>query len=277
MHWLIEQITSTGFELMIGVFLFVGVVELLVPVSHVPGRHYLFNLTYAVVNTLLVGAIAPTIPLVTRHFVAGLIDFQWIGFGNLLSACLLALSSAIIFDFFYYWLHRSQHTFPVLWQEHLLHHSDAYVNVTTSGRTHIFEQFLFPIFIGIPTAILFKLPPVTIMWISLVPWVWAYVVHANLKLGFGRFWWLLASLQYHRIHHSLEPKHFNRNYSVWFPMWDILFGTAYRPGPNEYPSTGVEGVEVKTIMDAYLLPLRGWYSLVVTGPSKANRSVIQRQ
>jgi len=70
--------------------------------------------------------------------------------------------SALIFDFFYYWLHRLQHGSAVVWQEHLLHHSDEYVNVTMSARTHLLERFLFPVLIVIPMAILFALPPVAI-------------------------------------------------------------------------------------------------------------------
>lgn len=172
------------------------------------------------------------------------------------------LVSTVIFDFFYYWLHRTQHTSAVFWQEHLLHHSDKHVNVTTSTRTHILEQLLFPVFITIPMAILFALPPVTIAVIALLPTIWGFVVHANLKVSFGPFWWLLASPQYHRIHHSLEPQHFNKNYAVWFPVWDILFATVYKPRRGEYPETGVAGVSVNTIHDAYLLPFRGWAAMV---------------
>jgi sterol desaturase/sphingolipid hydroxylase (fatty acid hydroxylase superfamily) len=38
-------------------------------------------------------------------------------------------------------------------------------------------------------------------------------------------WWLLTSPQYHRIHHSLKPAHFDKNFAAWFPLWDILFRT----------------------------------------------------
>src|SRR5271170_1300782 len=34
------------------------------------------------------------------------------------------LAGLLIFDFFYYWLHRLQHKWSVLWQEHKLHHAD---------------------------------------------------------------------------------------------------------------------------------------------------------
>ncbi|MGZ8396913.1 MAG: sterol desaturase family protein [Rhodoplanes sp.] len=47
--------------------------------------------------------------------------------------------------------------------------------------------------------------------------------------------------QYHRIHHSIERAHWNKNYAAFFPVWDQVFGTQHRPGPQEWPKTGIEG------------------------------------
>lgn len=271
--WLLEQFQSLGFELMIGMFLVVGIVEKIIPVIKVPTRHYAFNLAYAIINTLLAAFIAPSIALgsaiVTRHFTTGLIDLRSFAGGGIRGSLIAILISTAIFDFFYYWMHRTQHTNAILWQEHLLHHSDEHVNVTTSGRSHILEPLLFAAFITTPTAILFAVPAATVTVIALLPTVWAYMVHANIKISFGPLWWLLASPQYHRLHHSVEERHFNKNYAVWFPIWDIIFGTVYKPEPGEYPRTGVEGVEVKGIAEAYLLPFRGWLAMLT---SRANRS-----
>ena len=92
------------------------------------------------------------------------------------------------------------------------------------------------------------------------PTVWSYVVHANVRIGFGRFWWVLSSPQYHRIHHSIEPEHRDKNFAVWFPIYDVLFGTAHRPKPGEFPETGVAGVEVATLSDAFMLPFDRWWA-----------------
>lgn len=274
--WLLNQVQSRGFVLMVSIFLVVGIVEKLIPVIKVPTRHYAFNVTYAVINTLLSAFIAPSIALMiaafTRHFTPGLIDLRSFAGGGISGAIVTAFISTVIFDFFYYWLHRTQHTSKILWQEHLLHHSDEYVNITTSGRTHILEQFLFPAFITIPTAVLFQLPASTVTAVALLPTVWAYIVHANVRISFGPLWWLLASPQYHRVHHSIEEKHFDKNYAVWFPVWDILFGTVYKPEPGVYPRTGVEGVEVKSIADAYLLPFKRWLEMLSRKFSSAQSS-----
>jgi sterol desaturase/sphingolipid hydroxylase (fatty acid hydroxylase superfamily) len=178
------------------------------------------------------------------------------------------LVEALVTDFFFYWFHRCQHTVSVLWQAHMLHHTDMALNVTTTHRVHFVEHLLTPFFMITPIMLLFELPDRTIFWIALAPTVWSYVVHANIRVGFGRFWWLLSSPQYHRIHHSRRPEHRNKNFAVWFPFYDVMFGTAWKPLPGEFPETGVDGVEVSNISDAFMLPFARWWEM---GKSKLSR------
>jgi sterol desaturase/sphingolipid hydroxylase (fatty acid hydroxylase superfamily) len=49
--------------------------------------------------------------------------------------------------------------------------------------------------------------------------------------------------RFHRIHHSVEPKHFEKNFGIMFTVWDQLFRTAYFPRPDEWPKTGVAGIQ----------------------------------
>ena len=112
-----------------------------------------------------------------------------------------------------------------------------------------------------PIMLLLELPDRTIYWIALTPTVWSYVVHANIRVGFGRFWWLLSSPQYHRIHHSIRAEHRNKNFAVWFPFYDVMFGTAWRPRPGEFPETGIDGIEVSNMSDAFMLPFTRWWEM----------------
>jgi sterol desaturase/sphingolipid hydroxylase (fatty acid hydroxylase superfamily) len=50
----------------------------------------------------------------------------------------------------------------------------------------------------------------------MLPWTFGWV---------GR--WLLISPVAHRIHHSPEVEHFDRNFGGITPLWDRLFGTWY--------------------------------------------------
>lgn len=264
--WTWLQAQWPSLQIMYGMFLLGGFFEYLIPAIHVPVRHYAFNLAYATINTFVAALVAPlpALGMVTliQATGAGYIDLSGMGFGGVAGAVVAVVIGTLVFDFFYYWLHRTQHSSAILWQEHLLHHSDEHVNVTTSGRTHILEQFLFPAFISIPMAFLFQLPAVTIVTIAMLPTYWAYLVHANVRVSFGPLWWLFASPQYHRVHHSIEPQHHDKNFAVWFPIWDIIFGTAVRPKPGEYPATGVAGERVNGLIDAYLLPFRKWSGML---------------
>ena len=50
------------------------------------------------------------------------------------------------------------------------------MNVTTASRHHILERVLAPVFVTIPTAIIFHVPPVTIAILSLIPHAWQNVM-----------------------------------------------------------------------------------------------------
>ncbi len=232
----------------------------------VSARHYRFGALFFAVNALLLGLLAPVINFWTaagvRALGYGLVDLSALGFGGIGGALTALLISTFVLDFFYYWFHRCLHRSPILWQTHLLHHSDENMNMFTAQRGHVFEGLLAPFFITLPMAFLFRLPPLEIAILSLVPQIYQFLVHANIRLGYGPLWWLIVSPDYHRIHHSREARHRDRNFTNWFPIWDILFGTLYRPAPGERPATGVEGVEVRTIRDAYMLPIRGWREML---------------
>jgi sterol desaturase/sphingolipid hydroxylase (fatty acid hydroxylase superfamily) len=64
-------------------------------------------------------------------------------------------------------------------------------------------------------------------------------IHAQTRLHLGPFWRLVYDNRFHRIHHSLEPRHFDKNFGVLTPLWDWLFGTLYVPAMDEWPKTGL--------------------------------------
>ena len=229
-------------------------------------RHYRFGIAFFVANAFVLGIVAPTINYFTasgiKAFGFGLIDLRSLGLGGVGGSALAVLVSTFILDFFYYWFHRAFHRSRLLWQMHLLHHSDENMNMLTAQRGHFLETVLQPAFIAIPMAVLFKLPPIQIGLLSLIPYGYLFFVHANIRIGFGPLWWLVISPDYHRIHHSIEPQHRDRNFTNWFPIWDILFGTVWRPRPGERPATGGDGVHVKTLSEAFLLPITGWRRMI---------------
>lgn len=240
------------------------VAERLVSVRRVSGRHYRFGALYFVVNASLLGLLAPAITYTTASGVRlcgdGLIDLSALGFSGLGGSLLALLVTTFVLDFFYYWFHRTMHS-RLLWPMHELHHSDENMNALTAQRGHILETLVSPVFLTFPMAILFRLPALDIAILSLIPQAYHFLSHANIRLSYGPLWWLLISPDYHRIHHSIEPRHRDKNYANWFPIWDIMFGTVWLPD-GARPNTGVQGVEVSTLAQAYLLPFRGWSRMV---------------
>lgn len=241
--------------------------EWLIPARRQAMSNGWLNIPYSVLILVFIGAIVPF------QFMIADMSISWIGWRNIINlrfdaggsivfGIVAMVAGAAVIDFFFYWFHRCQHKIPALWQVHMLHHTDRTLNVTTTHRVHFVEHLLTPFFMIAPVMILFDMPDREIFWIAVAPSIWSYAVHANVRIGFGRFWWLLSSPQYHRIHHSILPEHRDRNFAVWFPLYDIAFGTAFAPRPNEYPPSGVEDQEVTTLGGAFALPFARWWRML---------------
>ena len=164
----------------------------------------------------------------------------------------------LIADFFYYWFHRLQHTLPFLWEQHKLHHAAESLNVTASVH-HWLEKPLQFLFIGIPYGLLVNISPIKTGLLVMLISHWDLFIHANLRLNFGFLTPVFAGPQYHRIHHSVRPEHLDKNFAAYFPLYDIVFGTYWRPKAKEYPKTGLANGEKVTSIHQYLfLPFLHW-------------------
>jgi sterol desaturase/sphingolipid hydroxylase (fatty acid hydroxylase superfamily) len=268
--FVVRIVLSDNMLMTVLVLPFVLLFEFIRPLRKTPLSHYLFGVRYWLANLVLLTLISPALNTAVAFGIQllgfGFIDLRAIGMPGLWGALFAVLVSTFIADFFYYWFHRTLHSNRYLWQTHLLHHSDEQMNALTAQRGHFTEGLLAPLFITIPTAILFKLPPLEIGVLSLIPYAYQFFAHANLNVGFGPFWWLLISPNYHRIHHSIEKRHYNKNFTNWFPIWDIIFGTVYVPARDEFPETGVAGFRVRTLREAFLHPFVNWYRLLTRRP-----------
>lgn len=177
----------------------------------------------------------------------------------------------LIFDFFYYWWHRLQHS-PIMWPQHEFHHADRSVNVSTGIRHHWLEEPLRVFFIWLPMQLLIDLQTVqlTEFWLFLA--LWGYFTHLNVKLPLGRLTAVFAGPQFHRIHHSIELQHYNRNFAAYLPIYDLIFGTYFRPGREEYPRTGLQDAkDFNRIGIAAMSPFVRWYALLRRGGRLADR------
>jgi sterol desaturase/sphingolipid hydroxylase (fatty acid hydroxylase superfamily) len=224
----------------------------------------IFNLHYLIYYTL---AYLVLVGWLNVHVVSGVENYAWSGVssfqfftvldnlwpGAQLGAIAYTLCYLLIYDFFYYWYHRSQHRFALLWRVHRLHHADRHVNVTTSMRHHWLEEPLKVFVVMIPLALILKTPPPDLGVLSVIIGGWAFFIHANLRLHLGPLTRVFAGPQLHRVHHSIEPQHTDKNFAALFPIWDILFGTYFSPKRDEFPATGLHGnVDFPTVSAATL-------------------------
>jgi sterol desaturase/sphingolipid hydroxylase (fatty acid hydroxylase superfamily) len=160
-------------------------------------------------------------------------------------------------EFFYYWFHRMQHEFGFLWRFHSVHHSLRDMNAFNSNH-HFSEELLRIPFCTIPISLLFSFDQGHIPWIfaTLMSWQGIYE-HSATKIHFGPLRYLVPDNRFHRVHHSMEAKHFDHNFGSGSALWDLVFGTIYHPRNDEWPNVGLANVdEPKTVSEFLVMPFR---------------------
>jgi sterol desaturase/sphingolipid hydroxylase (fatty acid hydroxylase superfamily) len=162
---------------------------------------------------------------------------------NFESPLLQVLIFFLMVDFLNYWIHRFCHEWPVLWIIHKYHHSAVEMTVLTSARDHPMERALATMIFTLPAAVLLFPQEYFI-----VVWLFAKLIgllkHSNIKSNWGVLGeFVIQSPVAHRVHHSKNPMHHNKNYGSLFQIWDVIFGTAYLAKENEADliELGVDG------------------------------------
>jgi sterol desaturase/sphingolipid hydroxylase (fatty acid hydroxylase superfamily) len=147
-----------------------------------------------------------------------------------------------VFDFFYYWFHRLQHTIPFLWQFHEFHHAIEDLNAANSAH-HWSEEFWRIFFVSIPMSLLVMGSTNQYLLISGFIAFWGIYIHTDARSVampyIARF--VVADNVYHHAHHGLEEKYHNKNYAAFFPFWDILFRSVIIEDEQDLPNVGVQG------------------------------------
>ncbi len=145
----------------------------------------------------------------------------------------------------------------------MIHHSQRQMNLFTDGRVHMVEYLVAQAIICLPLFML-NLTPFAIFWVGVATSWYTRIYHANLRTNFGPLKYLLVTPQSHRIHHSLQSRHWDKNFGVIFSVWDRLFGTLYA-NYDEYPETGLEDERfpmeqaVKGVASAWSFPAQLWF------------------
>ena len=183
----------------------------------------------------------------------------WVYFGlpslhldRILPLPVYMLVSVVVLTFAAYWAHRLMHRVPLLWNIHKIHHSVTNLNFTSVYHHHFLEAFL-----HIPFTVMAVLALGTDL---VAPFGLVYVfidalAHSNVRIDLGRLGYLIATPQVHRIHHSVDPAHFNTNYSNIFMLWDHVFGTFHYDRENLPTAFGIDEDIPVSFVKQQVLPL----------------------
>lgn len=148
--------------------------------------------------------------------------------------------AAAIGDFFYYWTHRLQHAWAPLWRFHSIHHAIRDLNAVNCWH-HWTEEIMRLPLMTVPLAFLIHLDYATTSAAALMITFQSVYIHSSTTVNFGPLAHVLGDNRTHRIHHSLEPQHWDKNFGVFTMVWDKIFGTFCYPNASEWPLTGVRG------------------------------------
>jgi sterol desaturase/sphingolipid hydroxylase (fatty acid hydroxylase superfamily) len=133
------------------------------------------------------------------------------------------IAGIVAYDFCYYWNHRLGHESAIFWAAHVAHHQSQEYNLSTALRQTSTGVLLGWIFY-LPMAIA-GFPVEVFAVAAIANLFYQYWIHTEQigKLGWFDRWF--ASPSNHRVHHAVNDRYIDRNYSGIFMAWDHLFGT----------------------------------------------------
>jgi len=127
-----------------------------------------------------------------------------------------------------YWIHRAAHRLPTLWRFHALHHRPEHLHWLEAWRQHPIDFVLHGIAVGIPGALL-DASLADIGAVVLVRKTYTTFLHANLRWRLTTLGRWIATPAFHRVHHSHDPREYDRNFAGMLPALDRIFGTYRAP------------------------------------------------
>ena len=199
------------------------------------------------------------------------LPMEWSPYG-VLAACGAAVLAAVTYDFFFYWCHRFEHRF--LWRFHAVHHSIRELN-TINAFHHPIEPIVQSLLILLPLSLIVCDTGTAPLAAIMLLYLQATFIHSPSRWHFGPIGRVIVDNRFHRLHHSLEERHFDRNFGAMTTVWDHIFGTAIVPEPEQWPEVGVAGIEPpRNVRDWLLFPLRRYPDAPSTAPSTTSSSAI---
>jgi sterol desaturase/sphingolipid hydroxylase (fatty acid hydroxylase superfamily) len=187
------------------------------------------------------------------------------------SRVLLTIAVLVSSDLGIFCAHCLQHRVPVLWEFHKVHHTAEVLIPPTVLRIHPVDEIGRFLWIALCNAVagsvFLYVYPAGIAEVAIAG-IDAYVVldvlmfnqlrHSHLPLRFGtRLERVLVSPAMHQLHHSVDPRHYDKNFGFTLAIWDRLLGTLMLPDNEPIRELGLsngEGLAYNSLWALYALP-----------------------
>lgn len=155
----------------------------------------------------------------------------------------LTISFYLAYELAYFVDHYLSHHVPLLWHFHRVHHTAETLSPVTNYRVHPVDSLVFynlvALCVGSSSALVRHIFGTPAGYVSndganaillVATYLLTHLHHSHLWIAFtGRLGRLILSPAHHQLHHSSDPKHFNRNFGNTLALFDFLAGTLKVP------------------------------------------------
>lgn len=235
-----EAVLRIGFFLVI--FAVIAIAEIIAPrrpLTLKRSLRWFGNLSIHLVNGILPRLLFPILPVGLAVLWArngwGLLNMvpfpKWAAF----------LLTIVALDLVVYAQHVLFHRVRPFWLLHRMHHTDMDIDLTSALRFHPLE-ILASLLLKMAAVALLGSPAVAVFIFEVILNGMAMFNHGNLRipaLPDKLLRGIVVTPDMHRVHHSVLPREFNRNFGFNLSVWDRLFGTY-----QAQPSAGHEGMTI---------------------------------
>ncbi|TXN01393.1 sterol desaturase family protein [Methylobacterium sp. WL122] len=194
-----------------------------------------------------------------------------------ITVIVFTVTMLLAYDISYYLYHTAQHRFPFLWELHKVHHSAEVMVGITKDRVHPLDELMNRAWDGVIPGICFglwtliALNPVEVTVFGVNVYIMRNILmmdflrHTHFKISFGKLNNLILCPHWHQLHHSTNPRHYDKNFGLLFSFWDRVFGTLCVPKPNESFKFGLVDRDVRdyqSLKGLYILPLKKMWLVI---------------
>ncbi|GAB5471563.1 MAG: hypothetical protein Kilf2KO_45930 [Rhodospirillales bacterium] len=166
------------------------------------------------------------------------------------------LLDLLILDCLIYWWHRANHTLPLLWRFHQVHHLDRTLDTTSALRFHPGEV-LASALARAGVILLLGFPLASVLLFETLVLLAALFHHSNLAIPARlerALSWVVVTPSIHWVHHHAVRRDTDSNYATILSVWDRLFASrSSSPRRLDMP-IGVEGAKDQGVGRLFALP-----------------------